>query len=81
MAGRPGGGFHHALEALVTKRAFLTGVRAQLLQVVRRDARLQPLLVGAGAFVWVASHREIERVGREEWSRARARCVCTPDRR
>jgi hypothetical protein len=42
------GGFHHALEAFVTKGAFLAGVRAQLLQVVGRDACVQPLLVGAG---------------------------------
>ena len=46
--------FHHALEALVTKGAFLAGVRAQLLQVIGRNACVQPLLVGASAFVWVA---------------------------
>lgn len=59
-------GFHHVLEALIAKGAFLVGVLAQALQVVGRDACIQPLSVGMGALVWVASHREVERVGRDE---------------
>lgn len=41
------GDFHRALEALVTEGAFPAGGRAQLLQVIGRDACVQSLLVGA----------------------------------
>lgn len=57
------GAFHHVLEALVTKGAFLAGVRAQLLQVIGRDACVQPLLIDTGAFVWGASHRGCHKIG------------------
>jgi hypothetical protein len=39
------------------------------------------LLVGVGALVWVASHREVGRAGRDEQVGARARCVCIHDQR
>jgi hypothetical protein len=61
------GWFHHALEALVIKGAFLAGVRTQLLQVIGLMPASSHCWEGVGAFVWVVSHREVERVGRDEW--------------
>lgn len=54
------------LEALIAKGTFLARVDAQALQVIGSDAGVEPLSVGIGAFVWRASHREVERVGRDE---------------
>lgn len=54
------------LEALIAERALLMGIRAQALQVIGRDAGIQPLSVGMGALVAVAPHGEVERVGRDE---------------
>lgn len=42
------GGFHHVLEALIAKGTFLARVGAQALQVVGRDAGVEPLSVGIG---------------------------------
>ena len=71
----------YAPEALIAERMFLAGIRAEVLQVIGRDARVQPLSVGMGTFGLAVSHREVERVGCDERSRARARCVCTLDQR
>lgn len=70
-AGTAGGraterGFHHLLKALVPERAFLMGVGAQALQIIGRDACVQPAPIGLDAFAGVFSHREIERVGRDK---------------
>jgi hypothetical protein len=44
------GGFLHALEAFVTKGAFLAGIRTQALQIPKCNACVQPLLVGQRYF-------------------------------
>jgi len=59
-------GFDHALESLVAKCSLLAGVRSEVLQVIRRDAGVEPPSIGIGAFGWVASEREVERVRRNE---------------
>lgn len=59
-------GCNHALEAFVTRGAFLAGIGAPVRQVIGRDARIQPWLVGVDAFGWVASHGEAGRAGRDE---------------
>lgn len=57
---------YRVLEALVAGCTLLAGVRAEVLYVMRRDACVQPWFAGENAFDLVVSHREGERMRRDE---------------